>query len=111
MRIRLNGRFDRVNFLSRAISAAIFVAFIASLASAPARADVPSWLTAVAHDTYPGVPAETNAIVLYDEQETTVQPNGDIETLYRRAYLILRPDGRAYGRVAVPFDNETKITW
>ena len=111
MRINSNLNFSLVRFLPRAVSAAFLLAFIASLASAPARADVPSWLTAVAHDTYPGVPAETNAVVLYDEQETTVQPNGDIETLYRRAYLILRPDGRAYSHVAVPFDNETKITW
>ena len=50
-------------------------------------------------------------MILYDEQETTVQANGDIETMYRRAYLILRPDGKQYGIVAVPFDNETKITW
>ena len=77
----------------------------------PPAPTYPSWLTGVAHDTYPGVPAETNAVILYDEQETTVQPNGDIETMYRRAYLILRPDGKQYGIVAVPFDNETKITW
>jgi hypothetical protein len=105
MRINLNLSFPR------AICAITFLMLVASFVCAPARADVPSWLTAVAHDTYPGVPAETNAVILYDDQETTVQPSGDIETMYRRAYLILRPDGRAYGRVAVPFDNETKITW
>jgi hypothetical protein len=98
-------------FLPRALSATLLFILAALFAPTPARADVPSWLTAVARDTYPGVPAETNAIILYDAQETTVQPNGEIETMYRRAYLILRPDGRGYGRVAVPFDNETKITW
>jgi hypothetical protein len=95
----------------RAVAIALLLFAAAVFGPSPARADVPTWLTAVAHDTYPGVPAETNAVVLYDEQETTVQPNGDIETMYRRAYLILRPDGRGYGHVAVPFDNETKITW
>src|ERR1700684_3295512 len=103
MCMKCKNSFRVMNLLPRTISAVFLLAFIASLASTSARADVPSWLTAVAHDTYPGVPAETNAVVLYDEQETTVQPNGDIETLYRRAYLILRPDGRAYGHVAVPF--------
>jgi hypothetical protein len=90
---------------------AAFMLLVVLLISSPTHADAPAWLTAVAHDTYPGVPAETSAVILYDEQETTVQANGDIETMYRRAYLILRPDGRNYGSVAVPFDNETKITW
>jgi len=97
--------------LPRAFGATLFLILSALLTTTPARADAPSWLTAVAHDTYPGVPAETNAVILYNEQETTVQPNGDIETMYRRAYLILRPNGKQYGLVAVPFDNETKITW
>jgi Domain of Unknown Function with PDB structure (DUF3857) len=107
----MNNNLSCKQLLPRAISAARFLIFVALLASAPAHADAPAWLTAVAHDTYPGVPAETNAVILYDEQETTVQSNGDIETMYRRAYLILRPDGKQYGVVAVPFDNETKITW
>ena len=110
MRINLNNNWIP-NPLPRAISAALFLILVALLAPTPAHADAPAWLTAVAHNTYPGVPAETNAVVLYDEQETTVQPNGDIETMYRRAYLILRPDGKQYGMVVVPFDNETKITW
>jgi len=110
MRIDLNNN-SSLNPLLRAMSATLFLALAVLLAAAPAHADLPAWLTAVAHDTYPGVPAETKAVVLFDEQETTVQPNGDIETMYRRAYLILRPDGREYGGVAVHFDNETKITW
>jgi hypothetical protein len=110
MRINLNSN-SIPNPLPRATSAALFLILVALLAPSPAHADAPAWLTAVAHNTYPGVPADTNAVVLYDEQETTVQPNGDIETMYRRAYLILRPDGKQYGFVAVPFDNETKITW
>jgi hypothetical protein len=109
-------RLDRnnsshLNLLPRVISAALFLILAVVIAPTPAHADVPSWLTGVAHDTYPGVPAETKAVILYAEQETTVQPNGDVETLYRRAYLILRPDGKQFGVVGIHFDNETKITW
>ncbi len=93
-----------------AISALIFL--LAGFVSAqPAAADTPTWLRQAAQETMSNLPAETNAIVLYDEQETTVQPNGDVETLYRRAYKILRPGGRDYGILAVPFDNQTRITW
>jgi len=110
MRIELNLSLF-LKLPPRSISAALFLILVVACAATPAHADAPAWLTAVAHNAYPGVPAETNAVVLYAEQETTVQPNGDIETMYRRAYLILRPDGKQYGMVAVPFDNETKITW
>jgi hypothetical protein len=76
-----------------------------------AAADVPTWLRQAAKETLPPVTPETNAVVLYDEQETTVQNNGEVETTYRRAYMILRPGGKDYGILRVPFDNETKITW
>jgi hypothetical protein len=101
----------KTNLLRRVVGVSLFLLLVASLTGVPAHADAPAWLTAAAHETYPNLPAETKAVILYDEQETSVQPNGDVETMYRRAYLILRPDGKQYGFVAVPFDNETKITW
>jgi hypothetical protein len=51
-----------------------------------------------------------DAILLYSEDVTTVQSNGKIKHLSRRAYKILRPDGRAYGKVHAYFDAETRIT-
>jgi hypothetical protein len=88
------------------------LAMVAGLFCArPAAADAPSWLRQAAKETMPNVPPETIAIILYDEQETTVQNNGQVETTYRRAYLILRPAGKELGIVRIPFDNETKITW
>ncbi|HUK29612.1 MAG TPA: DUF3857 and transglutaminase domain-containing protein [Candidatus Acidoferrum sp.] len=73
--------------------------------------DVPTWMRQAAAEPLPPVTAETVAVILYDEQETTVQKNGEVETTYRRAYMILRPGGKDLGLVRVPFDNETKITW
>jgi transglutaminase-like putative cysteine protease len=48
---------------------------------------------------------------LYSECITTVKNQGEIETLYREAYRILRPEGRRYGRVGLGYDNETRITY
>lgn len=107
----MNNKLCFKRLLPQAISAALFLMLVAFPAASPATADVPGWLITASHDTYPTPDPEAKAIVLYDEQQTTVQPNGDVETLYRRAYLILRPDGREYGRLFVPFDNETHITW
>ncbi len=75
------------------------------------RADSPEWLRAVARAPLPNYPAETKAVLLLDEQITTVKDTGEIRTTYRRAYKILRPEGRYVARVVVPFDTETKITF
>src|SRR5208283_3542657 len=72
----------------------------------------PEWLRAAAHQTLPEYPKDTIAVVLLDEQQTTVKDNGDIETRYRCAYKILRPEARKdYGYAEVPFNNETKISF
>jgi hypothetical protein len=54
----------------------------------------PEWMRAAAHQTLPEYSKDTVAVVLLDEQQTTVKDNGEIETKYRRAYKILRPEGR-----------------
>jgi hypothetical protein len=72
--------------------------------------DVPTWMRQAAVSPIPHVTPETEAVILYDEQETTVSNNGETQTTYRRVYMILRPDGKRYATLVVPFDNETKIT-
>lgn len=72
----------------------------------------PDWLLAASQDKLPDYPKDTEAVVLLEEQYTTVKDNGEIETRCRRAYRLLRPEGReGYGGVAVNFDNETKLTY
>jgi len=48
---------------------------------------------------------------LLDEQVTTVADSGEIKTLYRRAFRILRPEGRKRKMLAVHFDGETRLTY
>jgi len=51
------------------------------------------------------------AVVLFDEQITTVTSDGEIRSTYRKAYRILRPQGRDLGVVAVNFDSDTQLSF
>lgn len=86
------------------------LALAAALLIVPAaRAAAPDGLRAAARTPLPAYPADTEAVVLLDEQITTVTDRGEIRTLYRRAVKILRPGGRSYARLIVPFDRETRL--
>lgn len=97
-------------------AAAISFALLLTIcfASPAAKAvDVPQWLRDAAQQSAaPGAPSngDANAVILFDDQETNVKDNGEIETTYRRAYLILRPGGKSEGTLVVPFDSQMKIT-
>jgi hypothetical protein len=72
----------------------------------------PDWLRVASQDKLPEYPKDAVAVILFDERQTTVKDNGDIETRYRRAYKLLRPESREdYGYASVRFDNETKISF
>jgi transglutaminase-like putative cysteine protease len=75
-----------------------------------ASADAPAWMHAAATAPLPAHDEKTDAVLLYAEDVTTVQPNGKIKNLRRRVFKILRPDGRWYGMVHAYFDSETKVT-
>jgi hypothetical protein len=96
--------------LAPALTSGLLFFVVAIFCARPAAADAPTWLHQAAKESMPGVAPDTVAIILYDEQETTVQSNGEVETTYRRAYKILRPAGKELEVLSVPFDNETKIT-
>lgn len=78
-----------------------------------AHADsAPDWLRAAALQKIGDYDKDTVAVILLDDCQTTVKDNGDIETRYRRAIKLLRPQARdEYGAVRVDFDNQTKITY
>ncbi|MGH9775284.1 MAG: DUF3857 domain-containing protein [Candidatus Acidiferrales bacterium] len=91
------------------LAACCLAALVSAAASAAANA--PDWLHAAAQQSLPQYPKDTVAVILLDEQFTIVKDNGDIETTYRRAYKILRPQGRDYGLLVVAFSNETRLTY
>lgn len=92
------------------IKAGLFL-FIVSLLPLPARATVPDWLRAAAQQPVKKYADDVNAVMLLDDQETTVRENGDIVTHQRSVYRILRPEGRSYARFELPFTSDTKISY
>src|SRR6185312_8362774 len=84
-------------------------AILLMVACGTAAATTPDWVRAAASQTPMVVDKEAIALVLLDDQTTTVSETGEVYTLYRRAVKILRPEGREYANVHVYFDKETKL--
>jgi transglutaminase-like putative cysteine protease len=100
----------RISFAT--VAGVLAVAWILCAPAATRADSAPDWFRAAAQDSLPEYPKDTVAVILLDEQFTSVSDKGEIETRYRRVLKILRPEARdKYGAVLVPFDNETKLTY
>jgi hypothetical protein len=97
MRIARNAKFG-------ALLAASF-----ALYPVMARADAPAWMHAAASAPVPAHDEKTEAILLYSEDVTTVTADGKMKGIERRAYKILRPEGRKYGEAYAYTGRDTKI--
>ena len=89
--------------------AAIFLCFAAFLAPVSLAADAPAWMHALTSVPLPDHDDKTDAVLLYSEDIVTVQGNGKIKHLTRRAYKILRVGGKDHGTAVAYIDAETKI--
>jgi len=77
----------------------------------PASAgDAPAWMHAVVSAPLPAHDEKTDAVLLYSEENVTVVSVDKVRTQVRRVYKILRPGGKNYGLVVVPFNPTSKIT-
>ena len=66
---------------------------------------------ALANVPLPAHDEKTDAVLLYGEENLTVLSADKFRTTVRRAYKILRPEGRDYGTVEIPFDSlNEKVT-
>jgi len=81
------------------------------LASSFARAGTPDWLRQTRQTSLPTYPDDMDAVVLLDERSISVSPTGEVHTTYRKAYKILRPNGRSRGTLSVYFDTETRLSF
>ena len=90
--------------------AALFLSIGALIFGPGSYAAAPEWLRAAARTSLPDYPEDIAAVMLLNEQATTVTKAGEIKTRHRHAYKILRVEGRKYGTVVVYFDNETRLT-
>jgi len=102
---------NRPGITSAAALALLAAALTVAVPSA--RGGAPDWLRAAAKEKLPDYPKETVAIILLDEQIVTVRDKGEIDTLHRRAFRILRPEAREgdFGGISVDFDSETTINY
>jgi hypothetical protein len=81
-----------------------------ALACAPAFAktkekDAPSWVTEVASREVPTYPAKVPAVVLLYEQKATVDPQGVVHWLTRRAVKILSFEGKGDAEVVEGYEK------
>ena len=95
---------------SIAILLAVFAAMFFPAALPLEAADAPAWMHALVSAPLPKHDEKTDAVLLYSEEILSVQPNGKIKEIDRRAYKILRPEGRQYGKLHFAYDAETRIT-
>lgn len=92
---------------------AVLILLAALFASARAArgVNVPDWLQQAVRETVPPQNKDTVAVVLYTEQQTIVNDNNTVETRYREAIKILRPEGKDYGTVVIYFSKDTPLTY
>ena len=64
---------------------------------------------AAASAPLPSYDPKTNAVLIYSEDITTVMPDGKMKGTERRAYKILRPDGRQYAVAQAYISNDTRL--
>jgi hypothetical protein len=95
--------------LKKLISPALLLCL--SLLPARGAAGTPDWLRAAAQQKTKSYADDVNAVVLLREDETTVNDKGEIVEHGRRAYRILRPEGRDYGIFRISYSNDTKVTF
>jgi len=95
----------------RGIVSLVLLFGCAGLTAAPAsRGDAPAWMHNLVSAPVPAHDEKTAAAVMYSEKIVTVQSADKIKILVRKAYKILRPDGRDHGLVLVSFNSHSKVT-
>jgi hypothetical protein len=71
---------------------------------------LPDWVLTAANAKLPVYPPATEAVVLLEDLQVTVQPGGRAVERYREVIKILRQQGRGYAQVFVPFSNDYKLS-
>jgi hypothetical protein len=97
--------------ISRTIAATLLGCSLLGFSPAAIAGDAPQWMHAVVNAPLPAHDEKTNAVLIYSEKSVNVQSAEKIKITERRAYKILRPDGREYGLAVVPFNSPSeKVT-
>ena len=71
--------------------------------------DAPAWMHAAANAPLPSYDERTTAVLIYSEDIVTVLPDGKKKSIERRAYRILRPEGREYAMAWGYISHDSRI--
>lgn len=89
---------------------AVLFSLVPSICGASsARADAPAWMHNLVRVSIPAHDEKTTAVLLYSDDVLTIQSNGKLKQVQRRAYKILRPEGSDYGTVRANMSSETRV--
>jgi hypothetical protein len=84
------------------------------IAGAPvfaAHNQAPDWMHALVNVPVPDHDEKTDAVLLYSDENLIVVSADKFRTTVREVYKILRPEGRHYGTVVIPFNSlNDKVT-
>ncbi|HKN34036.1 MAG TPA: DUF3857 domain-containing protein [Terriglobales bacterium] len=86
------------------------ICLLSCISSAVAGTEAPQWMHALVNAPLPLHDEKTDAVLLYSETNVNVVSTDKIKTVVRRAYKILRPDGREHGTVFVFLNSNRKVT-
>jgi hypothetical protein len=99
------------NSIVKRVLAVLAFLIVWPASQASAKDTAPEWLHQAALQVLPRHDADAVAVILLDDTETTVRPNGRIETLHRQAFRVLRPEARReFGDITIEYDSETKVS-
>lgn len=70
---------------------------------------LPDWMLVAANSQLPAYPPDIKALVLLDETVLTVRGEGKAVERHREVIKILRPQGRRYAEIVVPFSKDEKL--
>jgi transglutaminase-like putative cysteine protease len=76
-----------------------------------AHAEAPAWMHALVGVPLPAHDEKDKAVLLYREESLTVVSTDKFRSTVREVYKILRPEGREFGLLGIPFNSlNQKIT-
>jgi hypothetical protein len=88
---------------------ALCLLFLTFSGASAIRADAPAWMHAAASAAPGKYDDKTKAVLLYAEDITTVTADGKVKGIERRAFRILRPEGRSYAAAHAYVGRSEKI--
>lgn len=99
--------------LKKAISSSLFLFALILLGFGPpaSATDVPEWLRNLQRQPAKTYADDVNAVILLDDNVTTVKDNGDLLKHGRLAIRILRPEGRGWADYSVSYNGLSKVNY